>query len=278
MKWKGFALIAMIAVACLAVHDPACAGRVQTFGEGSAVTSIDRSATFDNLNFAGNSTPLSDYSSGGLSIFTNGNSFYGDTPSGLMNVNGAYFNPFHITNTPPPNYSYAGVGGGFYFPYDGHFGNTDWVTIKTNDGKKIYGVEFLYGNGWTTGDVFGTHTGYPWGNSDAYLDWETLVGGSVVSSGQVGISEYLPVGTVVGFYDPNGFDQLKVRAPHPTSFDPTLQELALDNLSVQISTPVSTPEPSALLLLGTGLLGLLGGFKMKKVLLNSRNSGYDPGF
>ncbi len=42
-----------------------------------------------------------------------------------------------------------------------------------------------------------------------------------------------------------------VEAPRPNSIDPTLQELAIDNLNVQITIP----EPSALGLLGVGLLG-----------------------
>ena len=77
---------------------------------------------------------------------------------------------------------------GFTSPTKPDPGNFDWVTIQTNDGKKIYGLEFLYGNGWTTGDIWGA---YPWGNSAAYLEWKTLVGGTVVSSGQVGIAEFL---------------------------------------------------------------------------------------
>jgi hypothetical protein len=136
------------------------------------------------------------------------------------------------------DHSYADVGGGFYFPYEEDPGNYDWVTIQTNDGRKIYGLEFLYGNGWTTGQLNGP---YPWGNDFAYLEWKSLVGGKVVSSGQV---NPISVGTVVGFKDPNGFDQLMVRAPHPNAVNPNFQELAIDNLEVALSLGATVPAVS----------------------------------
>ena len=219
-----------IALLCFAVAGPAYAATVSTIGSGSAVTSIDRSVTFNELDFAGRETPLSDYRSGGLYVRTNGNSYYGDDARGKVLTIGTPFNPFHLSIA--PDHSYVDVGGGFYFPYEAGPGNFDWVTIQTTDGRKIYGLEFLYGNGWTTGDIWGA---YPWGNSSAYLEWKTLVGGAIVSSGQIGTTEFLEVGSVVGFRDPEGFDQLMVRAPHPTPIDPNMQELALDNLKVALS-------------------------------------------
>lgn len=226
------------------------AATIQSYGEGSAVTSVDRSTTFDGLDYAHQGTPLSDYTAGSLSIRTNGNSYYGNNAAGWITTASAYLNPFHLTNGSPGTYSYAGVGGGYYLPYDGDWGNTDWITISTTDNKKIYAVEFLYGNAWTTGDIYGP---YPWGNSSCYLQWETRVGNTVVSSDQL---NYLGVGTVVGFYDPSGFDQLRVRCTSANSLNPgLLQELALDNLNVQITVP----EPStAAILFCVGLLGMLG--------------------
>jgi len=99
-----------------ALADPVCAITLPTIGEGSAILSIDRSATFDNLDFAGSGTPLSDYASGGLYIRTNGNSFYGDDTRGTIFTVGIPFNPFHLTIS--SDYSYANVGGGFHFPYE----------------------------------------------------------------------------------------------------------------------------------------------------------------
>ncbi len=240
MILRNLLIVTMVSVICLTFLNPVCAGTVQTTGEGSAILSVDRTATFDALNFAGSGTPLSDYASSGLYIRTNGNSYFGDNTRGTILSVGTPFNPFHLTNA--ADHSYVDVGGGFYFPYEADPGNFDWVTIQSSDGKKIYGVEFLYGNGWTTGDIWGA---YPWGNNTAFLDWKTLVGNTVVSSGQAGITETLPVGTVVGFRDPDGFDKLMVRAPHPNSINPDFQELAIDNLKVALSAnaivPISVP-------------------------------------
>ena len=238
MKSGRYLVAAMIAAACLAFVEPAGAGTTVTTGSGSAILSIDRSVTFDNLDYAGRETPLSDFQSGGLYIRTNGNSYYGDNARGMILSVGIPFNPFHLSIA--PDHSYADVGGGFYFPYEADPGNTDWVTIQTNDRKKIYGLEFLYGNGWTTGEIRGP---YPWGNSTAYLEWKTLVGGTVVSSGKVGIAETLGVGSVVGFRDPDGFDQLMVRSPHPSAANPSYQELAIDNLNVALSSKAIVPPP-----------------------------------
>ena len=241
MILRNFLIVTLVVAVCFALTDPACAGTVASIGSGSAVISIDRSVTFDELDFVGRETPLSDYQSGGVYVRTNGNSFYGDDARGTILTVGTPFNPFHLSVA--PDHSYADVGGGFHFPYETDPGNFDWVTIQTNDGKKIYGVEFLYGNGWTTGDIWGA---FPWGNSAAYVDWKTLVGGAVVSSGQIGITEVLPVGSVVGFRDPGGFDQLMVRALHPNAIDPNMQELAMDNLNLDLSPGPAVPSLSQL--------------------------------
>jgi hypothetical protein len=216
-----------------------------SYGEGSAVASIDLSTTFDQLDFAHNGTALSDFSTSGINVSTNGNSYYGDNAWGVINSSSTYFNPFHLAGDHA--YSYAPVGGGYYFAYDGEFGNSDWVTISLSTRAKMYGVEFLYGNGWTTGDIYGTNTGYPWGNSSAFLEWKTYSVGKLVSSGTAGVDSSVMVGEVVGFSDPNGFDQLMVRCTTPGNGN--LQELALDNLNVQTS---AVPEPSAMVLLALG--------------------------
>lgn len=198
--------------ACMACSGPVCGATIQTFGAGSAVTSIDRSAVFDPL--AVNGIPLSDYTEGGLFIGVDGDSWIGD---GYPTV----FDPFHIPNLPY---------GPFYFPYGGSPG---WVTIQTTDGRPIFALEFLYGNGWTTGDPYGQ---YPWGNDAATVEWESWSGGVLVSSGTIGGSPVLEMGTVLGFYDTAGFDQLLVKCTIAGSIPPDYQALALDNLDVQ-TTP-----------------------------------------
>jgi hypothetical protein len=54
---RNFLAAVMISVAYVAFVDPACAGTTQTTGSGSAILTIDRSVTFDNLDYAGRETP-----------------------------------------------------------------------------------------------------------------------------------------------------------------------------------------------------------------------------
>lgn len=206
----------------------------QTLGDGSAVTSIDRVATFDTLTYIHNGTALSDYSEDSLFVRTSGDSFSGFGPG-----QPPYFNPFHTALDPATQ--------AFYYP-DG--GSQESVTIETTDSQPMFALEFLYGNGWTTGDIYGV----PWGNDNAWVTWQTFKGANLVSSGQVGPDPLLPVGTVIGFVDPDGFDRLVMRCQIANQNDPTVQALALDDLHVQV-TPV--PEPASLMLLGLGSVLLL---------------------
>jgi len=226
----------MIGVACFVFSDGVHATTIQSRGAGSAVTSIDRSATFDSLTF-GMDIPLSDYTEAGLFIGMNGDSWT------INPASPANLDPFGGTN---PSRA-------FYATYDGAKGNgpTDpnsWTIIRTTDSRKITGIEFMYGNTWTTGG------NPPWGNDLASVEWQTMNGGAVVSSGTDGdpAISMLPLGTVLGFSDPAGFDELWVRSRIASSFDPNVQALALDNLDVQLLVP----EPSTALLVLSGLLGL----------------------
>jgi|GEM_PF-5804171 len=202
----------IIVGACVACGNLAYAETIQTIGAGSAVTSIDRSAVFDAL--AVNGIPLSDYTEGGLFIGVDGDSWIGD---GYPTV----FDPFHIPGLPY---------GPFYFPFGGSPG---WVTILTTDNRLIFALEFLYGNGWTTGDPYGQ---YPWGNNAATVEWQSWKYGAMVSSGTIGVSPILEMGTVLGFYDTAGFDQLLVKCTIANSEPPDYQALALDNLYVQTTS------------------------------------------
>ncbi|MBI3658705.1 MAG: hypothetical protein HY232_20110 [Acidobacteria bacterium] len=211
----------LIVGACFVFSHHVTAATIATRWAGSAVTSIDRSATFDGLDYIHNGTSISDYTEDSLFIGTDGDSFSGRGPAFPP-----YFNPFHIPMDPATQ--------AFYFPDEG---NRDWVTIQTTDSQKIIAVEFLYGNGWTTGDIYGV----PWGNDNAFVEWQTLNDGVVVSSGQVGPNPLLPVGTILGFYDPDGFDQLLMKCRIAGSVIPELQALAMDNLQVQLSETPAQP-------------------------------------
>jgi hypothetical protein len=219
MNISGSDKISIILGVCLCVSS-ALAETTPTLGDGSAVSLIARQATFDGLTYLHNGTSLSDYTEHQLFIGTSGDSWVGAGPTSPP-----FFNPFHLGLDPATQ--------AFYFPYEG---STEWTVIRATDSRLIFGLEFLYGNGWTTGDIYGV----PWGNSTAFLEWKTFRQGALVSTGVQGLNQMLMVGTVVGFCDPDGFDQLQVRCRIANSFDPNLQALALDDLKVQfVSTRLS---------------------------------------
>ncbi len=209
MRSSGAAASILAVSACLVLGGFAGAATVQTFGPGSAVPAGDRAASFAPLVV--NGTPLSDYTEGGLFIGVDGDSWVGE---GLP-----LFDPFHGAN---------GSDRAFYFPFGGSPG---WMTIRATPSAKIHAIEFMYGNGWTTGDIYGV----PWGNHDAIVTWQTWSGGAMVSSGTIGGTPLLEMGTILGFYDPAGFDRLQVKCTIASSGDPSLQALALDNLLVQLT-------------------------------------------
>jgi len=226
MKNFGAISLVVIGAACLVFNAHMQAATIQTRGAGTAVKSVDRSATFDALTF-GRDIALSDYTEGGLFVGMNGDSW-------TINPNSpANFDPFGGAN---PSRA-------FYSTYDGAKGTgpadpNDWTIIRTTDSKKIFGVEFMYGNGWTTGG------NPPWGNTQAKVEWQTMTGGNLVSSGIDGdpAISILPLGTILGFYDPAGFDELWVKCTIASSFDPNVQDLALDDLSVMLTN--SPPAPT----------------------------------
>jgi hypothetical protein len=178
---------------------------IQTFGAGSAVTTIGRAAAFESITQSG--IPLSDYTEDRMFIGANADSLIGYEVFGGAN---------------PSPYFYCLDGGSM------GGGADSWVTIYATDSARIYGIEFLYGNSWTNG-------GGGWGNNDAWVTWQTLNGTTVASSGQAGPYGGLYVGGIIGFYDPNGFDTLQVKCNAPNQADPNIQALALDNLHVQLT-------------------------------------------
>jgi hypothetical protein len=186
----------------------ALATTTQTVGSGSAVSAADYAADFNAFT----DTNLSNYTEDGLSVTTVGFDYY-------------TFDPF----------GGAGDGSSFFYPAGATNGN--WVTIETTDLAPIGGVEFLYGNGWTNG-LFDSAGNYLFGLDTAVLYWQTLNGGVVDSSGSV----VLDVGTVVGFSDPTGFDELQVSATRGPGATPGVNALALDNLVVQLAPPPAVAD------------------------------------
>jgi len=180
-------------------------------------------ATFDSLTFT-NTMELGNYTEAGLSVTTGSQAWGADPPMS------ARLDPFHLP---------GGTDGGFFACANG---TPEWVIIQTTNQARMYAAEFRYGNTWTTGDIYGQ---YPWGNSGAYVEWQTLNNGAVVSSGQIGPDPPLSVGTVLGFYDPAGFDQLQVKCRIANSSPPNDQAIALDNLVVQLTHRPPAPVISA---------------------------------
>jgi len=155
-----------------------------------------------------------------------------------------------------PDYSYAafdafGLGrpsGGFFY---GRGGNTDYVSIKTADAREIEAIEFEYGNGF-----FSDH--YIW------TCWETWKDGVQVGSGTFDV----PRGTIVGWNDVGGFDELRVASGPYLRRTGGFQGIALDNLRIQLADipPVPVPDAGATLwLLGiASVLLIRGGIARRK--------------
>ena len=208
-----------IGVTCMAAAIHLHAATTTTIGSGSAVSVVDRLATFDIINST-YTAELGNYKEGGLSVTTGSQAWGADPPMS------ARLDPFHLP---------GGTDGGFFAFANG---TAEWVVIQTTNQARMYAVEFLSGNTWTTGDIYGQ---YPWGNNGAFVEWQTLDNGTVVSAGQIGPNPQLSVGTVIGFYDPAGFDQLQVKCRIPNGSPPDYQAIALDTLMVQLTNRPPAP-------------------------------------
>lgn len=219
MKQKLHALL-LVALVGFAAPYRAGAATIQTLGSGSAVSILERIATFDSLTST-NTRELGGYAEGGLYVTTGNQSWGADPPLA------AKLDPFH-GGAPPDR-------GFFCVAWD----NLEWTSIRTTNMTLMHAVEFIYGNGWTTGDIYGQ---YPWGNNAAILLWQTWLNGTLVSSGSIGDTATIPVGTVVGFYDPTGFDELTMKAIMLTAANTNSNALALDNVVVQLNN--RPPAPS----------------------------------
>lgn len=204
-------------LACVVFSPHLKAATIQTVGAGSTVASVDLSAAFDALD-ASTVVHLDNFAEGALKVTTSADSWAAD---------------FAMARLLDPFYGANGADRTFYAISSG---NNDWVTIQTTNRALMYGVEFMYGNTWTTGDPQ-----RPWGNPNVVFDWQTWKADALVSSGSIGPPQFLALGTVLGFYDPAGFDQLLVRCTSPNSGDPTLQAIALDTLQVMLTNLPPAP-------------------------------------
>jgi hypothetical protein len=153
------------------------AGTIQTLGAGSAVSSVDRSANFDAL---AEGTNLTGYTEGGLGISVADWSFQSPCCA-------------EFPSTGP--YPGAGFSGGFFYPWGG---SDDPVHITAADGLDLFAVELNVGSGFI-------------GQGAVHVYWEAYDNLALVGSGSLDVAK----GTVLGFSDPNGFDELRIAGWRP---------------------------------------------------------------
>ncbi len=133
-----------------------------------------------------------------------------------------------------PNVSYVGFdpfndGSSTMFHY-GSSGGNNYVTITGTDSATFTGLELKIGDGFFAS------------NGSTLFAWATYLGGSLTGSGN---SILAPRGSVVGWSDPTGFDELRIGGASDTLASYNLgdfQAIALDNVRVQIGT-AAVPEP-----------------------------------
>lgn len=164
-----FAQTALAVLICAAANT-AHAQVNQSFGAGSAVTSLHASAFFESQNALTDNPYVENglqFSRTGLTFNNNGCGF-----AGCSGVPG--FTAFQ------GNYMYGeGVGG--YF------------TIKAPVGKAFAALEFLLGNGWGDGGTWS-------------VGWSAFLNGSEVGAGSV---DDFSLGDIIGFSRAAGFDELR---------------------------------------------------------------------
>lgn len=163
MKYNFLALVALL------VAQSATANVVQSVGEGSAVTSVNASADFENMASL-NANP---YSEGGL-LFSRTNLSFNNNGCGYSGCSGhTGFNGF------TGNYMYGtGTGGSF--------------SISALGAALIYGLEFKVGSGY--------------GVNNTSVGWQAFLGGNQVGAGSIAS---FAVGQVIGFASATGFDELR---------------------------------------------------------------------
>jgi hypothetical protein len=127
---------------------------------------------------------------------------------------------------------------GFHY---GSGGNQEYVSIRGTDNAVFNAIDFLIGNGN--------------GGTTQEVRWETYLLGALTGSGT---ESSIGRGSIVGWLDSSGFDELRVAAGIWT--DPGFgnsQSVSLDNVRVQLATELATvSEPSIIALFAAGLLGL----------------------
>jgi hypothetical protein len=200
----------------LVCASPASAAVIFTIGDGTAVTTVEASAEFEDPASLFPPYPYIEdtLAFSRVSVSDNNNGCgYGGAPGdpcsghpGFIGFSGNYM--YGVSGTP-------GIG---------------YLLIETTGGQFFTGLEFRAGTGHAT----------------ELMDWEAYRLGILVGSGQF----TAPSGVNVGFSDPLGFDELRYSGndANAPAFDSVLAQF--DGIQA-----VPDPG-SSLLLLGTALIGL----------------------
>jgi hypothetical protein len=125
---------------------------------------------------------------------------------------------------------------GFHY---GSGGNMEYISIRGTDNAVFNAIDLLLGNG---------NSG-----STQSVRWETYLLGALTGSG---IESSIGRGSIVGWFDSSGFDELRVASAAWN--DPGFgnhNTAVLDNVRVQLAL-VTVSEPSIIALFAAGLLGV----------------------
>ena len=209
--------IQIVAIGALALLTAAAqATVVQTAGAGSAVSTVNGVANFESQD-AVSGNP---YSEGGLSF----------SRTGLSSNNCGYAGcASHIGFAGfTGNYMY-GVGSGGYF------------TLAAEAGTRLYGLEMLFGTGFS--------------NSSVHTTWQAFDSDTLVGSGDFSAD----TGAVIGFASAGGFTSLRFTSTSGglADFTGSFNAPAFDTVRAQFTAAGGNqvPEPASLALVGAALLG-----------------------
>lgn len=132
-------------------------------------------------------------------------------------------------------------------------GNTSYVTIKGADDAVFTAIDFVLSDGY-----FGTPT--------TNIRWEAYLDGGLTGSGTIsGVTK----GTVVGWSDTNGFDEVRVAAgTAPLPGFGNDQTVSLDDLRAEVGA-IAQPVPVPTIGIWgvgmlSGLIGLLGVYHRRR--------------
>ena len=208
---------AAMGLSLIGIAASANAAPMFTTGIGSAVSSADRSATFDSVT---DGQDLSNYSEDGLRLAKPGDALCQPGSGCHFIFTGRY-----------------GFSGGHMYT-----GDSGILSIGTTDASKIVGLELLLGSGSISGDT----TGY----------WEIYSNSILIGSGsipQFAFPQVIGFSDPSGF-DELRIGMTSSATP-PTSFGFD-NVVAVDNVTAQLSSTVQVPEPATLTLFTLGLVGL----------------------